>query len=144
MKENKSEFDLSNYPKDHELYDSINNKVVGKFKNESVKIITEFIGLRSKLYSFTVDGEEHCHNRCKGVKTYVAKKLTIDNYRNTLQTTESLSVSQNSIRSYGHEIYTESTTKVALSCTDDKVFICENYINTYNFGYKGSKKISNI
>jgi hypothetical protein len=144
IKEHKTEFDLSNYPKDHELYDSINNKVVGKFKNESVKIITEFIGLRSKLYSFTVEGEEHCHNRCKGVKTYVAKKLTIDNYRDTLQTTKSLSVSQNSIRSYQHEIYTESTTKVALSCTDDKVFISSDYIHTYNFGYKGSKKISNI
>jgi hypothetical protein len=140
IKEHKTEFDLSNYPKDHELYDSINNKVVGKFKNESVKIITEFIGLRSKLYSFTVEGEEHCHNRCKGVKTYVAKKLTIDNYRDTLQTTKSLSVSQNSIRSYQHEIYTESTTKVALSSVDDKVHIANNYINTYNFGFKGTRK----
>jgi hypothetical protein len=140
MKENKLQFDLSNYPKNHELYDGTNNKVVGKFKNESVKIITEFIGLRSKLYSFTVDGEEVAHNRCKGIKTYVAEKLTIDNYRNTLQTTEPLSVSQNSIRSYGHELYTETTTKVALSCNDDKVNISNNYINTYNFGFKGTRK----
>jgi hypothetical protein len=140
IKENKTEFDLSNYPKDHDLYDGTNNKVVGKFKNESVKIITEFIGLRSKLYSFTVDNEDGSKNRCKGIKTYVAKNLTIDNYRNTLQTTDSLTVSQNSIRSYGHEIYTETTTKVALSCTDDKLYIATNYINTYNFGYKGTRK----
>jgi hypothetical protein len=140
MKKHEDEFDLSNYPEKHFLYNDVNNKVLGKFKNESVTQITEFIGLRSKLYSFTVDGENNSHNKCKGVKTYVAKKLTIDNYRNTLETNESLSVKQNSIRSYQHELYTESTTKVALSSVDDKVFISSNYINTYNFGFKGTRK----
>ena len=34
IKENKDLFDLSNYPKDHELYDDVNNKALGKFKVE--------------------------------------------------------------------------------------------------------------
>jgi hypothetical protein len=47
IKDNKQLFDLSNYPKNNELYDATNNKVIGKFKNESVKKITEFAGVRA-------------------------------------------------------------------------------------------------
>ena len=35
--------------------------------------MTEFVGLRSKMYSFTVDGETKCKNRCKGIKSSVVK-----------------------------------------------------------------------
>jgi hypothetical protein len=141
MKNNKDKFDLSNYPKNHDMYDSTNNKVIGKFKNESVDQITEFIGLRSKLYSFTTDKDDVSHNKCKGVKTSVAKKeLSIHDYRHTLETLESKSVEQSNIRSYGHELYTEKQYKVALSARDDKVYISKNYINTYNFGFKGTRK----
>ena len=49
MKNNKDLFDLSNYPIDHPLYDEMNKKVIGKFKNESIKQIIKFVGLRSKL-----------------------------------------------------------------------------------------------
>ena len=46
----KNYFDLSDYPKDHPLYDTINKKVIGKFKDEANgKIITEFIGLRPRV-----------------------------------------------------------------------------------------------
>jgi hypothetical protein len=57
IKQNKNWFDLSDYPENHELYDPTNKKVIGKFKNESIEQITQFVGLRSKLYSFTVDNE---------------------------------------------------------------------------------------
>jgi hypothetical protein len=137
IKSNKDKFDLSNYPKNHDMYDSSNNKVIGKFKNESVSQITEFIGLRSKLYSFTTDKDDISHNKCKGVKTSVAKnELTIHDYRHTLETLESKSVEQSNIRSYGHKLYTEKQYKVALSARDDKVHILKEngkYINTLNF-----------
>jgi hypothetical protein len=58
MKNNKSYFDLSEYPKDDPLYDPTNKKVIGKFKNKSIKQITEFIGLRAKLYSYSVDKDD--------------------------------------------------------------------------------------
>ena len=44
-------FDFSNYPENHMLKNSCNKKVPGKFKDESAsKCITEFVGLRSKMY----------------------------------------------------------------------------------------------
>ena len=48
---NKDLFNLSNYDRDNVLYDPTNNKVIGKFKNECPnEQITDFIGLRSKMY----------------------------------------------------------------------------------------------
>jgi hypothetical protein len=70
MKDNKGLFDLSNYPKDS---DSINNKVIGKLKNESIKPIKEFVGLRAKLYTFTVDFEIKNHNKAKGINKMLQK-----------------------------------------------------------------------
>ena len=46
MFNNKNLFDLSNYDKNNKLYDPTNNKVIGKFKNESPNTqITHFTGL---------------------------------------------------------------------------------------------------
>ena len=142
IKKNKDYFDLSNYPEDHELYDNTNNKVIGKFKNESPNQITEFVGLRSKLYSFTAENDKKKHNKCKGVKSCVVKqKLYINHYKHTLQTKESKSIQQNGIRSYGHQLFTETQTKVALSCYDDKRYICDDLVNTLSFGH--NKILSN-
>jgi hypothetical protein len=60
-------FDLSNYDMDNVLYYPKNNKIIGKFKNECAnQQITDFIGLRSKMYSYkTEDNKPHKH--CKGV-----------------------------------------------------------------------------
>lgn len=38
------------------------------------KIMTEFIGLRPKMYSFRVSGKDHT-SKAKGVKDYVTKKI---------------------------------------------------------------------
>ena len=47
-----NELDLSNYPKNHTLYDPRNKMVVLKFMDEFPgDIITEFISLKPKLYS---------------------------------------------------------------------------------------------
>lgn len=136
MNNNKSYFDLSEYPKDDPLYDPTNKKVIGKFKNESVKQITEFVGLRAKLYAYTVDNDNKKHLKCKGVKSCVVKsELNITRYRDCLYSRKSEKVKQNSIRSYGHQLFTETVNKTALSCKDDKVYICDNNIDTRNFGY---------
>jgi len=135
IKKNEDYFDLSNYPKDHELYNKKNCKELEKMKNESPEQITEFIALRAKLYAFTVDGENKSHNKCKGVQSCVAKKLKIDEYREVLYSRSKKTVSQNGIRSYGHELFTEKISKVALSGNDDKVYICDNNVDTRNHGH---------
>ena len=52
MSETKDEFDFSEYPKQQPLYDETNKKVIGKMKDECADTpITEYVGLRPKLYS---------------------------------------------------------------------------------------------
>ena len=59
MEEQKEYYDFTKYPKHHFLYSTENQAVVGKFKDESEgKITTEFVGLRSKLYSLTIQTNE--------------------------------------------------------------------------------------
>jgi hypothetical protein len=136
IKENSTKFDLSSYPKEHEMYDGINSKKLEKFKNESVEMITEFVGLRAKLYTYKVENDNNNHNRCKGVKTSVVEnEIKIENYRNTLYSGINFGVSQNVIRTYNHQLYSETCHKVALSSKDDKVYICENQVDTRNHGH---------
>ena len=54
-------FDFSNYPKHSKFYDLFNINEIGKMKDESeAKIITEFVGLKSKMYSLiNVDDKEN-------------------------------------------------------------------------------------
>ena len=53
-------FDLSGYPLHSKFFDRVNKKVIGKIKDElKGKIISEFAGLKSKMYSLiSVDNEE--------------------------------------------------------------------------------------
>ena len=140
IEQNKHLFDLSNYPKEHFLYDESNKKVVNKFKNESISEIKEFIGLRSKLYSYMTDKEEE-HKKCKGVKKYVVKKyITHENYKNTLFKRENFEIKQNGIRSYGHQLYSETVSKIALSACSDKEYICDDNIHTFSHGHYKIKK----
>ena len=45
-------FDFSNYSKDPKFFNETNNIVIGKMKDEfGGVIITEFVGLKSKMYS---------------------------------------------------------------------------------------------
>ena len=52
MEKIKNILDLSNYPVEHFLFDEKNKKKLGYLKDETEgKIIEQFIGLKSKLYS---------------------------------------------------------------------------------------------
>jgi hypothetical protein len=157
IKNNKQNFDLSDYPDNHPIFlnetiedikkfKNENKKVIGKMKDECAgKPITQFIGLRSKLYSFKIDNENKDHSKCKGVKKSVVKnEITFNDYRTTLTTRMKKDVEQNGIRSHKHQLFSESQRKTALSCNDDKVFICDNNINTYNFGHKNIKLIQQL
>jgi hypothetical protein len=84
-----SKFDTSEYCRDHlsGIRTGVNRKVIGMFKDESAgKQIEEFVGLRSKLYSYKLfQGDEH--KKCKGVKKNVVKKtITHNDYKNCLFT----------------------------------------------------------
>ena len=67
-------FDNSDYPKGSKYEFQENKKVIGKFKDESCgKIISEFVGLRSKMYSYIMENGEGGMT-AKGIKKNIIKK----------------------------------------------------------------------
>ena len=134
----KDRFDTSDYPENHPsgIPTGINKKVLGMFKDEAAgKIIKEFVGLRSKLYSFIMeDGEEN--KRCKGVKKQVVENsITHEDYKTCLTTGKEKLARQDILRSYNHEVYTEEVNKVALSAEDDKRYILKDGMHTLAWGH---------
>ena len=70
----KENFDFSDYPENSKLYDESNKKLIGKFKDETLSIpITEFIGLRSKMYSYIKNNDQN-NKTAKGIKRIVLQK----------------------------------------------------------------------
>ena len=67
--------DFSDYPQDSSFFDPANKQVIGKMKDGcKEKIISEFIGLKSKMYSLiAVDSEEV--RKAKGVNKNVFKNI---------------------------------------------------------------------
>jgi hypothetical protein len=124
------------------MYDDTNKKVIGKFKDEaiddSVSYIKEFVGLRSKLYSYSIEldnkiNEEH---KCKGIKkSVISKDLSTALYKEILFNRQNYKVNQNGFRSHKHQIFTEQISKIALSANDDKCFITNNNVITYTHGH---------
>ena len=89
-----------------------NKKVIGLMKDElGYKIMTEFIVLRPKLYSYKkLYGEED--KKCKGIKKCVVKKtLTFDDYKNCLLNPKDVYRSQLMFRSTNHEVHTIEVNK---------------------------------
>ena len=74
--------------------------------------------------------------KCKGVKKGVVEEdIKLRDYEDCLFTGKEQLRTMNVIRSYNHEIYTESVNKIALSPHDDKRYILENQISTYASGH---------
>ncbi|KAL4148739.1 hypothetical protein QTP88_002907 [Uroleucon formosanum] len=138
IKINLDHFDTSDYPKDN-IYGLplVNKKVLGKFKDElNGKIMTEFIGLRSKLYSHRILDTEKEIKKAKGVKKNVVEnKICFNDFENCLLTKESKYVKQNLFRTKKHDIFTVEQNKKALSVYDDKRFILDNGIDTLAWGH---------
>ena len=130
-------FDTSYYEVNRPLPTGKNKKVTGLMKDElGGKIITEFITLRPKTYSFlTDDGKED--KKAKGTKKCVIKKMVkFNDYKKCLLNDEVILKSQQRFISKKHDVYTENINKIALSNNDDKRIVLSNKISSYPYGYK--------
>ena len=139
-------FDTSEYKEGHPsgIPTGINKKVLGKFKDEAKgKNITEFVGLRSKLYSYKMEeGKEN--KKCKGIKKAVVEKsITHNDYKTCLETGKEQLRRQNIIRSYEHTLYTEEVNKIALSAADDKRYLLKDSYDTLAWGHYKIKEMEN-
>ena len=113
-----------------------NKKVIGLMKDElGGNIITEFVTLRPKTYSFlTYDGKED--KKAKGTKKFVMKKMIkFNDYKKCLLNGEIILKSQQRFISNKHDVYTENINKIALSNNDDKRIVLSNKITSYPYGY---------
>ena len=131
-------FDTSNYEVNRSLPMGKNKKVIGLMKDElGGKIITEFVTLRPKTYSYlTDDGKED--KKAKGTKKCLIKKMIkFNDYKKCLLNDEVILKSQQRFISKKHDVYTENINKIALSNDDDKRIISSNKITSYPYGYKG-------
>jgi hypothetical protein len=113
--------DFSNYNKNHEFYDIKNKKIPGKFKREFPgKILTKFIGLRSKCYMVEFEDDFSDIKIAKGVKRSTKKKhLTGNDYEKALHN-ENIYVTETKLQSKKMEMCLIEQKKLALSCHDDK------------------------
>ena len=73
-------FDFSNYSTKSKYYDDSNKLVVGKMKDETAGVaIKEFVGLKSKMYSFLVDySSEHKKAYLFTIKMLLQKLVIMD------------------------------------------------------------------
>ena len=132
----KDKFDNSDYPEYSPFFYKENKKVIGKFKDEAAGIpIIEFVGLRSKMYSYIKDNQKG-GKTAKGIKKNVIKNNIIhDDYKETLFNNKQMYHKMKTIRSENHQLGSYELNKVSLSCFDDKRYIHNNGINSYAYGH---------
>ena len=123
--------------KTHPIITKKIKKVIGKFKDEAAGIpITEFVGLRSKMYSYIKDNKKG-GKTAKGIKKNVIKEnITHKDYKDTLSNIREMHHKMKTIRSQNHELSSYEINKVSLSCFDDKRYIHEDGKTSYAYGHK--------
>ena len=96
--------------------------------------IEEFVGLKSKMYSFLVDNSSE-HKKAKAVSKNVVEKITHSEYKDVLLNKKCLRHSMNRIQSENHKIRTYEINKISLSCFDDKTYVQNNRYDGLPLGY---------
>ena len=100
------------------------------------KIMTEFVALRPKLYSYKVS-DGFTDKKCKGIKKCVVKKtLTFEDYKSCLFNSDTIYRSQLMFRSIKYDIFTLEVNKVALNRDGDKRISKKDGISTLARGHK--------
>ena len=117
----KDRFDTSGYrDNDKPLPVGKNKKMAGLMKAElGGDIMTEFVTLRPKMYSYRVGKEEL--KKCKGIKKCIMQKtISFEDYKNCLLDGTKSYKSQLMFRSSAHNVRTLEVNKLALSRDNDK------------------------
>ena len=149
MGENRHHFDLSDC-RIPWLQDKTNKKKLGCFKDENEGlIIKEFLALNPKVYSLIHDKyDDKSHElkldsntkKLKGVSKAVAKKqMEHIEFVKVLEKNEPVQKKVASRRSFNHQVYTVVQKKTALTSYYDKMYMADDGITCYPFGYYKTK-----
>ena len=99
------------------------------------KIISEFVGLKSKMFSLTdVDNEEN--KKAKGINKNVVKNIRHKEYIYVLFNKKIIRDKMKRIQSKLHKIETYIVCKIYLSSFDDKKYILDDAINILSYFHK--------
>ena len=123
--QDKNLFDFSDYPLDSKFVDPFNKKAIDKMKDEfKGKIISEFVGLKSKMHSLiAVDDKEV--TKAKRVNKKIRHKEFVDVLFNKKVIRHNMKRIQNRLRRIG----TYDVCNISLSCFDGKRYILDDGIN---------------
>ena len=127
-------FDFSNYPQDSKCFDLVNKKEIGKMKGK-VKGISEFVGLKSKMYFLVIVNNEEI-KIAKGVNKDVVKNIRHKAYIDALFNEYFIGHKTKRIQSKLHRIGIYDVCKIYLSCFDDKRYIFDDGINSFTYFIK--------
>ena len=118
-------FDFSNYLTKSKYYDDLNKLVIGKMKDETGGVaIEKFVELKSKMYSFLVENNEH--KKAKDVNENVVATIGHNEYKEVLLKNKCLRHSMNIIQSKDRRLGTYEINRISLSCFNDKIYIQNN------------------
>ena len=132
-------FDFSNYPINPKYYDPTNGSVPGKMKDEFKGVpISEFIGLKSKVYSLISLSDEEV-SKAKGVNKKIRHKEFVDVLFNRKVIRHNI----NRIQIKLHRVGTYVVYKISLSCFDDKRYVLDDGINTLAYFRKNIRDCKN-
>lgn len=150
MKKNPEQFDTSDFAVDNIFgIKQQNKKIPGLMKDENNgHVISEFVGLRAKMYSIKIKQEDmkfKVMKRAKGVKKNVlSKKITFEDFKKCIFDNTIVSNTQATIKSHLHRVYSIQQAKKMLDANDDKRYILQNNINTLAWGhYKIPENVNN-
>ena len=133
---NKEMFDFSNYLTKSKYHDDSNKLVIGKIKDETAGVaIEEFVGLKSKVYSYLVDDNSK-HKRARSVNRNVVATISHNEYKDVLLNKKCLRHSVSRIQSKDHKTGTYEISKISLSCFDDEIYIQNNGCDGLALGYQ--------
>ena len=133
--QDKNLFDFRDYPLDSKFFDPVNKKVIGKMKDEfKGKIIYEFVGLKSKMYSL-IDVNDEEVTKAKGVNKKIRHKEFVDVFFNKKVIRHNMRRNQSKL----HRIGTYDVCKISLSCFDDKRYVLDDGVNTLAYFHKDIK-----
>ena len=128
---NKEMFDFSNCSTKPKEYDNLNKLVIRKMKYESAGVaIKEFLGLKTKIYSFLVEDNNE-YRKAKGVNRNVVTTISPNEYKGVLLNNKCIRNSMNRIQSKHHRKGTYEMNKVSLLCFENNRYggLALNYYN---------------
>ena len=122
----------TNYEVNRPLPTGKDKKEIGLMKVElRGKTMTEFVALKPKTYSYLMDDGWN-DEKAKGTKKCVIKRrLEFNDYKDCLLNNKIVLKSQQRFKTERHDVYTDETTKIALSSNDDKRLQTFDRITSY-------------